>query len=147
MLRVYGVVGIALLVVWLFALFEAITSDAAGVRNLAKGFWILIILLTFEVGAVLWFIAGRPLPTGRPGGLPNKGNAGLPALPPVGGRRGAAVAPDDDPEFLRSLGRSQREHEQLLGQWEEDLRRREQRLRGDDEGGGADGTTGDKPPS
>lgn len=109
MIRVYGVLGLVLLVVWLYALFEAITSDGAAVRNLGKGFWIVIILLTAEIGAVLWFIAGRPRTVQRAGGLPYKGNIGRPASgrPPAGGRGGRGgrpLAPDDDPDFLRGLG-------------------------------------------
>jgi len=132
-LRIYGVFGLALLVVWLYALFDAITSDPAAVRNLPKGFWILIVLLTSEIGAILWFIAGRPQTVVRPGGLPYKGNVGLPPPPrgsvPRGSVTRGSVAPDDDPAFLAELGRSQREHEQMLGAWEADLRRREQQMR------------------
>lgn len=40
------------------------------------------------------------------------------------------VAPDDDPEFLRSIEeRSRRQDSELFRRWEEDLRRREEDLR------------------
>ena len=109
MIRVYGVLGLVLLVVWLYALFEAITSDGAAVRNLGKGFWIVIILLTAEIGAVLWFIAGRPRTVQRAGGMPYKGNTGRPAAgrPPAGGRGGRPLAPDDEPNVLRGHGEKQ----------------------------------------
>jgi hypothetical protein len=43
--------------------------------------------------------------------------------------RRAPVAPDDDPEFLRGLAASRKEDEDLLKNWEADLRRREEELR------------------
>ena len=43
------------------------------------------------------------------------------------------MAPDDDPEFLEQMRRGNTEQERLLEKWEDDLRRREQRLRGDEE--------------
>jgi hypothetical protein len=45
------------------------------------------------------------------------------------------------PDFLRSLKRSNDEHERLLGSWEDDLRRRE-RETGDGEAGGTGSTGG-----
>lgn len=43
--------------------------------------------------------------------------------------RSRQVAPDDDPEFLRELGRVNSEHEATLEKWEKDLARREEELR------------------
>jgi len=127
-IRLLGPFVLVGVVVWLYALFDAISSDADQVRNLPKLAWVFIILILDVVGAALWFIAGRPRAVARPGGLPYKGNVGRRPLPPPahGGQR----APDDDPEFLRSLDRDQ------LRRWEEDLRRREEdlRRRPDDEG-------------
>ena len=124
-----GFVGLLLLGVWLFALFDAITSDPAAVRNLPKGLWIILVLILPDVGAILWFIAGRPVVARQPGGLPYKGNrGGLPPAPPRHAR-GGPVAPDDDPEFLRSLRASNTEHERMLDTWEADLRKREEELR------------------
>ena len=41
------------------------------------------------------------------------------------------LAPDDDPAFLEAL-RRRKADEDLLKKWEDDLRRREQQLRGDE---------------
>ena len=43
-------------------------------------------------------------------------------------RPAAPLAPDDDPEFLKSLG----EDKGMLQRWEADLRRREEELRKQD---------------
>jgi hypothetical protein len=48
------------------------------------------------------------------------------------------VGPDDDPQFLDQLRRIDTEHERMLKQWEEDLRRRERDLH-DDSGEDGDG--------
>ncbi|HVU72166.1 MAG TPA: PLD nuclease N-terminal domain-containing protein [Mycobacteriales bacterium] len=133
-----GVLFFAVLALWLFCIFDVITTDASLVRNMPKGFWILIVLILPDVGSVLWLIAGRPRAAARPGGLPYKGNAGRPASSPSrGASRRGPVAPDDDPEFLARLDRD------TLRAWEDDLRRREQKLR-DSDAPGEPGT--DAPP-
>jgi hypothetical protein len=124
-----GVLGLAVLALWLFCIFDAITAEPTLVRNLPKGLWIVLVIVLFDVGAIMWLIAGRPRAEGRPGGLPYKGNTGRPHTgasrhSPV---RDGPVAPDDDPEFLAQLDRD------TLRAWEDDLRRREQRLRDADE--------------
>jgi hypothetical protein len=96
---------------------------------------VVIILLFPLVGAVTYFLVGRPVRSGtrrdtwRPGG-------GFPES-----QRPRQVAPDDDPEFLRSIENRRKEDEDLMRRWEEDLRRREDELRGkgDEKPGGSDG--------
>jgi hypothetical protein len=48
------------------------------------------------------------------------------------------VAPDDNPEFLRSLSEASKKDEDLLKDWEADLRRREEELRRREHGGSED---------
>jgi hypothetical protein len=74
------------------------------VRNLSKAVWVAVVLLTFEVGAVAWLVAGRPRSGLRD--LPYKGNAGRAARQyPEYDRPGrfAATNPDDDEAFLRQV--------------------------------------------
>lgn len=133
LLRAGGVVFVVMLAFWLYCLLDAITSDRERVRVLPKGAWVAIVLLLFEIGALLWFLFGRP----RSGSTPTRaGGAGGPDRPtgawPGWGAttRPSRPAPDDDPEFLARLDRQvDSEHEDLLGLWEEDLRRREEELR------------------
>lgn len=107
MLYVDGLVALVLLVVWVYGLFDVITSKDAGIRNLPRWAWVVIVLLlgpeTFCAGAVLWFVAGRPAAGSR--SLPYKGNVGNPAVPTEYDRPGRAKAgnPDDDAAFLASL--------------------------------------------
>jgi hypothetical protein len=70
----------------LYALFDVASTPQNQVRNLPKWGWILIILLLELLGALAWFIAGRP----KSGSGPRLG-------------RGRIIPPDDDPEFLKNL--------------------------------------------
>ena len=89
------------IVLWLYAIFDALTAPAERVRLLPKAIWLLIVLLLPEIGAVAWFIWGRP-----------RARVDAPVRQSPFGwqsharpRRGTrSVAPDDDPEFLKRLG-------------------------------------------
>lgn len=89
--------GAALLVaVWLYAVLDAAQADRGRVRTLPKGAWLAVTVLFPVVGSVLWFWLGRPR-------ADRFGSFGAPASRP-------AVAPDDDPEFLKFLeARARRE--------------------------------------
>ena len=96
--------GIIFFAVWVYCLLEVIMTDESRIRNLSKTTWIMIVLLTFEVGAVAWLVAGRP--TTQPRDLPYKGNTGrpVPRYPEYDRpARFAATNPDDDEAFLRQV--------------------------------------------
>lgn len=97
-----GALGIAVLVLWIYALLDVITSDETRIRNLPKWGWFVIVLLLGElaIGPVLWFVAGRPQGASR--SLPYKGNRGIPAEYDRPGRA-VATSPDEDEAFLASL--------------------------------------------
>jgi hypothetical protein len=99
-LYVDGVVGLAVLALWLFCVIDVITTDEALVRNLPKMAWVFIVIFLFDIGAIVWLIAGRPQAWQR--SLPYKGNTGV---PPEYDRPGRATAhnPDDDAAFLVEL--------------------------------------------
>ena len=100
MLFADGAVGIALTLFWVYTVLEVITTDEARMRNLPKITWLFIVILLFDIGAVAWWVAGRPQGPAR--SLPYKGNAGI---PPEYDRPGRATAnsPDDDAAFLAQL--------------------------------------------
>ena len=107
----------------IFSLIDCIQSDERRVRNLPKWAWMLLIVLIPIAGPLVWLLAGRP----------TRATAGPAASWPTTARypeserpRQRAKAPDDDPEFLRSLKKANTEHEDLLRKWEEDLKRREE---------------------
>jgi Phospholipase_D-nuclease N-terminal len=143
--RFGGILFLAALAVWLYALLDAASADRTQVRTLPKGAWVAVVLLTSIVGAIAWLVWGRPRVSAAPR-RPTLGSSGRTAWPTrpgradepaptngLFGRSGDRPAPDDDPEFLAGLDRrAAQEHEKLLGSWEEDLRRREEQLRRDD---------------
>jgi hypothetical protein len=126
----------------IYALIDCIQTPDDQVRGLPKIGWIVLIVLIWLVGPVAWLIAGRQRGAGRTPAAGNPGGTGSGYAP--GGRPGRVIAPDDDPEFLSQLGRSPApsSEDEMLAQWEEDLRRRERDLRGDSPGDEDDGTTG-----
>ena len=103
MLFVDGVLGLVLFALWVFCLIDVITTDEVLCRNLQKTWWVLIVLLLFDVGAVLWLVAGRTWPSRATGsGLPYRGSTGQPSFPEYERPgRFAATSAGDDEEFLR----------------------------------------------
>ncbi|WP_205629517.1 PLD nuclease N-terminal domain-containing protein [Jiangella muralis] len=99
-------VAIALLV---YALIDCLQTDSTRFRSLNRVAWVAIVVLIPLIGPILWLVIGkeRARPQ-RPSGPPPR-----------------PLAPDDDPEFLRHLRDIDTKHEQMLNQWEADLRRRE----------------------
>jgi Phospholipase_D-nuclease N-terminal len=109
----------------IYGLIDAIQTPSSEVRNLPKIAWILLIVLVPIGGPIAWLWAGRPrVGTARQAPWPATRTAGLPDY-----ERPRPLGPDDDPDFLREMKRGNDEQEQLLNRWEEDLRRREEKLR------------------
>src|SRR4051812_35532235 len=55
-----GVVGFILLALWIWAIVDCITSDSVVIRNLPKGVWLILVIILFDIGAILWLLLGRP---------------------------------------------------------------------------------------
>lgn len=55
-----GVLSLALLALWLYAILEVITTDSALCRHLPKGAWLILVIFLPSVGSIAWLIAGRP---------------------------------------------------------------------------------------
>lgn len=120
---VIAVIEVALLV---FCLIDAVQTPNSSIRNLPKWAWIVLIIILPFIGPVAWLVAGRPQKTQATAPWPATRTAGFPEYERPGG---APRAPDDDPEFLATLKKSNSEHEDLLKRWEDDLKRREDELR------------------
>ncbi|WP_399928095.1 PLDc N-terminal domain-containing protein [Streptomyces kanamyceticus] len=78
------------LAVWIYAFIDVLNTPEKEVRHLPKVVWVIIVLLFGEVllGPIAWFATGK-----------------VRKAPAGGGGRGRTqwVAPDDNPEFLKSL--------------------------------------------
>lgn len=97
MLLVRGLLGIALLALWIYCIVDVITRDESEIRNLPKIVWLLIVVFLPTIGSLLWLIAGRPRFSGAE--LPSRGR--FPEYDRPG--RQPATNPDDDEAFLRGL--------------------------------------------
>jgi hypothetical protein len=83
------------LALWIYAFIDCLNTPEEEVRKLPKAAWVLIIVLFGYVlfGSLAWLLAGRPRRSGNGGATRSSG----------GPRRTRWVAPDDNPEFLKSL--------------------------------------------
>ena len=89
---------IAVAALTIFTVVDIALIDRSRVKGLPKIVWILICIIFLVVGPVIWFLLGRQRLSERGGGSFQ--------------RRGPR-APDDDPEFLRKLGREQAQEERI----------------------------------
>jgi hypothetical protein len=84
------------LAVWIYAFVDCLNTPEDEVRHLPKVVWIIIVLLFGEVlvGPVAWLLTGKVRHAPAGGSTPSQWH-----------RDAAArwVAPDDNPEFLKSL--------------------------------------------
>ena len=116
-------IELALLV---YCLIDCIQTDVP--RNLSKTTWVFVIIILPLVGGIAWLVAGRQ--EHRPARnvpWPSTQTAGFPEY-----ERPRRSAPDDDAAFLAGMRTSDQTHEQMLKDWEAQLREREQKLERDD---------------
>lgn len=126
-----GAFALALLVLWIYCVFDVISTDESLMRNLPKMVWLLIVIFVPTIGSIAWLVLGRPENAGfAPGDSSYRPE-------PRGGRVDRStprsygvIAPDDDPRFLAGLD----ERTKRLKEWEEDLKRRDEQIRRREEG-------------
>lgn len=83
----------------IYTFIDCLNTPEEEVKHLPKVVWVLIILLFSIVGPIVWLFAGKKrVPGGGGGGRPRPG-------------RRTWVAPDDNPEFLKSLREERDEKE------------------------------------
>lgn len=104
----------------IFAFIDCLNTPEDEVKHLPKIAWVFIILLFWVVGPIVWLAAGKNRQLAATGHTSSEWHRG---------RQARYVAPDDNPEFLKSLAEENKKDEQLLKNWEADLRRREEELR------------------
>ncbi|WP_328495751.1 PLD nuclease N-terminal domain-containing protein [Streptomyces sp. NBC_00414] len=71
----------------IYAFIDCITTDEKDIRHIPKPIWAILVLLFPLVGSISWLIVGR---VRTPRDVSSS-------------RRGGWVAPDDNPDFLKSL--------------------------------------------
>ncbi|CAM5411048.1 MULTISPECIES: PLD nuclease N-terminal domain-containing protein [Streptomyces] len=76
-----------------YAFIDCISTDEQDIRHMPKPLWAILVLLFPLVGSISWLIAGKKRALAADGWPGVRG----------GGRSRQWVAPDDNPEFLKSL--------------------------------------------
>lgn len=80
------VLAVAVLVVFVYGLIDVIRTDPRQTKGISKPAWIVVQIVLPVIGAILWFLIGRPRDTAR-----------------TRTSYSHTLAPDDDPDFLRNL--------------------------------------------
>jgi hypothetical protein len=101
MLLADGALGLILIALWLFCIIDVITTDESQMRNLPKAVWLLIVLLLFDIGSLLWLIAGRNWNSASRATTPRGRDTAFPEYDRPG--RYVPSNPDDDEQFLRQI--------------------------------------------
>lgn len=101
MARVLIVGGFLALLFWVFSIVDCAVQPASRHRGAPKAAWIAIVALIPVLGGILWFILGRRRRSDQ--------------------ESVHRTAPDDDPEFLRSLNKT--DQDARIRQLEEELAR------------------------
>ena len=117
--------GPVVLVLWIFCVFDVITSRDDEVRHLPKWGWLVLVLLFPLVGSVVWLLAGRPRRTKPRGRSFERQTPAFPEYDRPG--RAAAVDVAADEEFLR---RCRERAEEQRRRHEEQRRRHGEQLDG-----------------
>ena len=92
MARFWVIAAVIAAAFMIYSLVDCAMTERSRVRGPRKGLWFVIILLPI-IGGVLWFLIGRGRGSARPAAR--------------------AVAPDDDPAFLRRLAHDADQEERI----------------------------------
>jgi hypothetical protein len=114
-------VAVGFLILWIYCIYDVVTTDEAIMQHLPKLVWLLIVVLLSDLGSLLWLGLGRPRvwarrahdPARRAAHQPGGYGSGPPALPEPSG-------PNPIVQY--------REEQARLRLREEQLNRREQEL-------------------
>ncbi|GAA2612165.1 PLDc N-terminal domain-containing protein [Paractinoplanes durhamensis] len=112
MVRVFIFLAAVQLVLFVLALISVLSADR--VRNAPRAVWVLLIVLVPLLGAIAYFLWGRPVAAPREG-APTHRSGSRPS------------SPDDDPDFLRRMDNEQsRRDRETLAQWEKEFKKRDE---------------------
>jgi hypothetical protein len=111
--EVEGVIGFALILLWVYCIFDVISTEEFLVRGLPKMVWLFIVIVLPDIGSIAWLLLGRP----EFAGWRHGDTAGRPV------RR--VVGPEDRQDFAPQARLADPER---LQAWEADLQRREKEL-------------------
>jgi hypothetical protein len=82
-----------------YAFIDCISTKDEDIRHMPKPLWAILVLLFPLVGSISWIIAGKKRSPAAEGWAATRG-----------GRPRQWVAPDDNPDFLKSLSEDDKPH-------------------------------------
>jgi hypothetical protein len=110
-----GLLAVGLILFWVWAIYDVVTTDASQVRNLPKVMWVVVVIVfppfVLDLGAILWIFLGRPPRLARVENHPHS-------------QRRPRRAPASEPESERDLSqrvvtdRRSAELDRMLEEWE-----------------------------
>ncbi len=120
-----SLVGVGFLILWIYCIYDVITTDEVLVQHLPKLVWLLIVVLLSDLGSLLWLAFGRPRiwhrraqdPTRRAGYV--AGPTGQPVVSSSGTYGNNPIVQYREEQALLRL------REEQLNRREEELKRRE----------------------
>lgn len=117
-----GVAGLLVLALWIYCIYNVVTTPDGEHRNLPKLMWLLLVIFLPLIGSIIWLVAGRPqhAVTGAGRNAPDPLASKFPEYNRPG--RHVAQNPDDDEEFLRKV-RERAEEQRRAAKREQERRR------------------------
>ncbi|MFI5807880.1 PLD nuclease N-terminal domain-containing protein [Streptomyces sp. NPDC051561] len=109
----------------IYAFIDCLNTPEDEAKHLPKVAWVFIILLFWIVGPIVWLAAGKDRRPPEGGRTPSEWHRN---------KRNQWVAPDDNPDFLKSIKDENKKDESVLKDWEADLRRREEEIKRREDG-------------
>ncbi len=121
-----AVIGIGFLALWIYCIYDVITTDDAIIRHLPKVVWLILVIILADIGSLLWLALGRPQIWTRQVHNPQRyGTSRLRTFPPT---TAPPTLDDGTLDHLSPIVRH-REEQTRLRMWEAQLKRREEELR------------------
>ncbi len=130
-----GFFGLVILALWVYCIFDVISTEQSRIQNLPKLVWLLIVVLIPPIGPIAWLLLGRPRGASFKVGASEQRteSPAPPAVPPSFTER-----PAPDPDYQRrreeAIRKHQEEREEELKAREAELRRLEDKLRRREQG-------------
>ena len=102
MIKLELLLGTVAFAIWVFALIDVLSTPEPVMRGLPKIGWVVVVVIFQVIGALAWFVMGRPENRGaRPLSAHERSTPAFPEYDRPG--RAAAGDPEKDEEFLRQI--------------------------------------------
>jgi len=129
-----GFFGLVILALWVYCIFDVISTEQSRIQNLPKLVWLLIVVLIPPIGPIAWLLLGRP----RGAGLKVGSGELRTSAPPPPAEPTVTERPPPDPDYQRrreeAIRKHQEERDEELKAREAELRRLEDELRRREQG-------------